>query len=332
MNRLSLIILSVLSLLTIGCPVYLNLCHPFDDSESSTHLQIETYLAGMNQSTHPSVIETPGRWNGWRYWMAYTPYPFANGREENPSIAVSNDLKTWHIPQGLYNPIANNNETACDELKDPHILYNDSLDRLEVWYLGRKDSTIASGSDLLLFRKTSENGIAWSDYEIMDTVTGTLSHSVDYHNGTYRAWAIKPSSDGTPGKLLLKQSIDGRHWNEATACLFGSTNSIEQIWHGAVSRDSIYRFTFIPNSGNSAEVLYSESRDGVKWTTPSAIISKGNARHNFYRPCILAANDSLYCFYGVVSRLNEWHIAMSAGRTPGSMQASASTPPHFIKI
>ena len=42
-----------------------------------------------------------------------------------------NDMYYWSVPDGLYNPIAFNEETACDELKDPHIVYNDDLDRLE---------------------------------------------------------------------------------------------------------------------------------------------------------------------------------------------------------
>ena len=54
--------------------------------------------------------------------MAYSPYPNANGAEENPCVCVSNDVIHWVTPDGLYNPIAFNEETACDELKDPHIV------------------------------------------------------------------------------------------------------------------------------------------------------------------------------------------------------------------
>lgn len=55
-------------------------------------LNIETYLAGKDQPTHPSVISFDNTWNGYKYWMTYTPYQEGNGEEENPSIAVSNDL------------------------------------------------------------------------------------------------------------------------------------------------------------------------------------------------------------------------------------------------
>lgn len=31
-------------------------------------------------------------WNGYRYWISYTPYPNGNDKYENPTIVGSNDL------------------------------------------------------------------------------------------------------------------------------------------------------------------------------------------------------------------------------------------------
>lgn len=117
----------------------------FSKTEGSAVLNIETYIDGENQPTHPSVIDMKQTWNGYRYWMTYSPYPNADGAEENPCVCVSNDMLHWVTPSGLYNPIAFNEETACDELKNPHIVYNGDLDRMEIWYLGRVDSTISGG-------------------------------------------------------------------------------------------------------------------------------------------------------------------------------------------
>ena len=44
-------------------------------------------------------------WNGYRYWMAMTPYPNAQNAYENPSIVVSDDGETWIEPPGISNPI-----------------------------------------------------------------------------------------------------------------------------------------------------------------------------------------------------------------------------------
>lgn len=149
-----LAILVISFLTTVGATIWKMLLPDFSGSDGSAALDIRTYLDGKNQPTHPSVVDMGRAWNGWRYWMAYSPYPNANGAEENPCIAVSNDMLNWATPEGLYNPIAFNESTACDELKDPHILYNEDRDILEVWYLGRIDSTIESGGTLQLFRKS----------------------------------------------------------------------------------------------------------------------------------------------------------------------------------
>ena len=81
---------------------------PFSESEGSTMLNITTYIDGDNQPTHPSVIDLKSKWNGYRYWMSYSPYPYSDGSEENPCIAVSNDMYHWMVPKGLNNPIAFN--------------------------------------------------------------------------------------------------------------------------------------------------------------------------------------------------------------------------------
>ena len=46
---------------------------------------IPTY-DGSNQSTHPSVLQFDTPWNGYRFWMAMTPYPFNYDGLEDPSV------------------------------------------------------------------------------------------------------------------------------------------------------------------------------------------------------------------------------------------------------
>ena len=285
----------------------------FSDSEGSAVLDIETYIDGENQPTHPSVVDMGQEWNGFRYWMAYSPYPYANGAEENPCICVSNDMYHWSAPDGLYNPIAFNEETACDELKDPHIVYNDDLDRLEVWYLGRIDSTIMSGGTLLLFRKTSSDGVHWSEYEVMREFAGYLSPSIVYEEGKYKLWAIQPSTSERGGVLAYSESSDGKDWSAYTKCTFGGKPELQKIWHGAVSHDDKYRFAFIEASGKSDSILYTESMDGFSWQEMTKIVQKENFWNGFYRPCLLHSDNRYYCIYGVITQDNEWYLSMSTG-------------------
>lgn len=287
----------------------------FSSSEGSAVLNIETYIDGKNQPTHPSVIDMKQTWHGFRYWMAYSPYPNSDGAEENPCVCVSNDMINWTTPEGLYNPIAFNEETACDELKDPHIVYNDDLDRMEVWYLGRIDSTIESGGTLLLFRKVSSDGIHWSDYEVMRELSGYTSPSIVYSDGKYKLWAIRPSTDENEGELEYSESNDGKKWTSAERCTFNGSTKIPKVWHGAVCYDGTYRFVFIESSEKSDAVLYTESMDGLSWQEPRKIVQKENFWEGFYRPCILYSDNYFYCIYGVITQDNEWYLSMSSGDT-----------------
>ena len=289
----------------------------YSPTEASSYLPINTYIDGKNQITHPSVIAFENTWNGYKYWFAYTPYPFGNGGEENPSIAVSNDLISWLTPNGLFNPIANNEEVACDELKDSHILYRPDLDRIEIWYMGRLNSTIANGGDLLMFRKYSHDGIVWSDFEVMKIMNGTLSPSIIYEDDRYKLWSIVPSKNGKEidGQLLYAESEDGFNWSEYRNCEFGNKNNLS-IWHGSVSKDDDgFHFVWIEDSGNSNIINYAYSIDGVNFSTPKSIIEKAAAWKAYYRPHLLKAEDQFNLFYGVITYENEWHIALSQGRS-----------------
>lgn len=198
-------------------------------------LNIQTYRAGMDQVTHPSVLEFESNWNGYKYWMAYTPYPYGNGEEENPCIAVSDDLFYWDVPEGMVNPIADNEETGCDELKDAHILYRDDLDRIEVWYLGRLSENLGGDNDtLLLFRKYSYDGIIWSDYEVMSE-TEYLSPSIIWKDGKYQFWGIGYGKFNNTGTVAYYESVDGKIWNNQKICSIDGVSSDLPVWHGSVS-------------------------------------------------------------------------------------------------
>src|SRR4051812_16680124 len=62
---------------------------------------IPTY-DGSGQVVHPDILVEQSD----RYVLAYTPYPFTNGRFENPSIAISSDGLTFHEVAPGVNPIA----------------------------------------------------------------------------------------------------------------------------------------------------------------------------------------------------------------------------------
>lgn len=280
----------------------------------TVRLNIETYYAGLDQATHPAVISFEKPWNGYRYWMAYTPYPWGNGEEETPSVAVSNDLYAWITPDGMVNPIADNEETGCRELKDPHILYRDDLDRIEIWYLGRISKQLGGdGTSLTLFRKYSSDGITWSDYEVMSTVE-YLSPTVQWNGEKYQMWSIGFDTFGTTGMLVYQESEDGLDWTEPVKCSIGDRSEGLAIWHGAVTptKDG-YALVYVETE-NSTTIQYCESDDGKHFTENRTIVSMTDENwRNFYRPCLLVEDGEYTLFYGVTNGVNEWYLSMSRG-------------------
>lgn len=289
-----------------------------NDSVGRVRLNIETYLAGKDQATHPAVISFEKPWNGYRYWMAYTPYPYGNGEEENPSVAVSNDLYKWETPIKMVNPIANNEETGCDELKDVHILYREDLNRIEVWYLGRVSEQLGGdGTSLTLFRKYTEDGITWSDYEVMTEVQ-YLSPTILWNDNKYQMWGIGFGTYGTEGTIVYQESTDGITWTTPVQCSIDGEKENLAIWHGAVTHtEGEYKFVYVESANESQTIEFCESVDGIEFTGKKSIIQNDNKSlwRNFYRPSLLNDNGQNYLFYGVVSDANEWYISMSSGES-----------------
>lgn len=314
----------------LACGILLVCCMPAvviaapvgqrNSNVGEVRLNIETYLAGKNQPTHPSVVVFEEPWNGFRYWMSYSPYPYANGEEENPCIAVSNDLYDWSVPYGLVNPIADNEETGCHELKDPHLLYRQDLDRLEVWYLGRVSENLGGNNyDLILFRKFSEDGVHWSDYEVMDSVN-YLSPSVYWNGEKYQMWSIGYDMWNTTGTFVYQESVDGMSWTEPVPCVIDGQKSELDIWHGSVYvQNGTCHFVYIGMS-EKQNVYYCSSNDGIVFGQKQVIVQNDGVWDFFYRPALVMEQGEVACIYGVVNNANEWYLSMSTGSDISDMQ------------
>jgi hypothetical protein len=87
------------------------------------------------QGYHPKVISFSKFFNGYKHWMAFTPYPKADQTKENPCIIASNDLIHWITPLGMINPldvpiISNDNSYNSDT----HLLFNEDTKKLEIFW------------------------------------------------------------------------------------------------------------------------------------------------------------------------------------------------------
>ena len=321
MNKSKKIKKLIISILIVALLIIYASCSTSSDNINNTvgltRLNIETYLAGKDQPTHPSIISFDDEWNGYKYWMAYTPYPEANGEEENPCIAVSNDLYKWETPVGMVNPIADNEETGCAELKDSHILYRDDLNRIEVWYLGRVSKNIGGDdTSLTLFRKYSYDGITWSNYEIMDYVS-YLSPTVFWDGEKYKMWSIGFDTYDTTGTFVYQESKNGTEWSTPQKCSVDEKYENIDIWHGAVFYDkatSKYMLVYLPNTSNTV-IKFCSSDNGINYSNSKTVISvtENSPWEGLYRPAIIVEDNIYHLFYGVTTADNKWHISYSKG-------------------
>lgn len=93
------------------------------------------------QAMHPCVIDfkidhSLESWCGFRYWMAYTPYPNFDSAKENPCLLVSNDGVTWMNHPQLVNPIVLRpiGPTNTNYNSDPELIYDEEQKLLLLYW------------------------------------------------------------------------------------------------------------------------------------------------------------------------------------------------------
>lgn len=224
-------------------------------------LAIPTY-DGLPGLLHTDVVYVPEGWNGWRYWLAFTPYPGA--ARENISVVVSNDLVTWRVPPGGTNPLLTNAEILAlgnyGHSSDPDlVLLPNGTMRVYFRPAGTSDQ------DEAVWCMDSTDGITWGApqklIEEQATNTSLLSPAVVVEDdGTFSMWTVNVGA----GAVHRRTSPDGLTWSVPTAC----TGAVEQRWHADVVLFA-GRYHMLMNSNNPANLYFRWSDDGLAWTGSS---------------------------------------------------------------
>ncbi len=283
-------------------------------------LDIKTF-DGSNSPYHPSVLYFKEGWNGYKYWMAETPYsplckPYQD-RNECPSIHVSNDGITWK--EITTNPIDNLNDKEVEELdyfSDPHLVYTNN--RIECWYRlthrkGNKNNHIHT----LLLRRYSSDGISWSKREVLAEITENSNHTLGnaifspaiiYKDGLYRMYYV--NSDSPQGlKISYSESIDAYKWDTPhNITLIGATR---RPWHIDVNYiDGLY---YLINY-DMKDISVWNSNDGTTFCFQKQLLSP-SVKASFYgsklyRACIIkddkgykvffSGNDFIHTYIGLL--------------------------------
>ncbi len=312
-------------LLFIGLLIYHNNWYEMGDSItplrlSSSYLRIPTY-EGSGQAVHPDVVYFPEGWNGYRYWMAITPYPDSDDHFENPSILVSNNGISWQVPPGLDNPLDSDPYLASGGHNgDPDMIYDEDTGELWLYYEENGSGTT------FLRRRRSRDGIHWSEEETLLDVPDSqlVSPAIVKLNSTYRMWYVDAGSEGCwSSKTVVKyrESQDGIHWSDAKGVEISQEGY--HIWHLNVMYIPLkgefwMLFSAYPDGSSCSDnvLFFARSKDGINWQTfkKIALDKPSEGSWNVYRSAFLYdPKTNLIKVWYSIREGKSWHIGFTQG-------------------
>ena len=271
-----------------------------------------------NQGYHPKIICFDDYWNGYKYWMAFTPYPYRNASKENPCINVSNDLKNWICPNGLINPIDTPSIFNQNDYynSDTHLLYNKETNKLEIFW------RYVDHLKIIIYTKSSYNGINWSQKEVFlssnnRTKEDYISPSIIYENGKYKIWYVNQNQvwymekKGTfSNKRLLNINFKNNLLPWHIDVIYNKKKNIYELL--IVAYETWERLHFMP-------LFYLYSKDNNFWSFPIKILEKSKNIHNFdsqgiYRSSLIYLNSTYFLFYSGHNEKDMVGIGLVYGR------------------
>ena len=121
-------------------------------------IRMGTQLHIAGQVTHPDIVKVDGGWNGYEYWMVYTPNVSVTSQYENPYIAASNDGENWIEPEGIKNPIEPEPISTRFHNCDVDMVYNKKMNAMMA-YWNWADDNGDQGAEVRM--RVSYDGIHW---------------------------------------------------------------------------------------------------------------------------------------------------------------------------
>lgn len=255
---------------------------------------------GDNEAYHPKVLYFENEWNGYKYWMSYTPYPQGDDSKENPHIAVSNDLITWKTLENLDTPA--NTKKGLKYNSDSHIVYNNDLNRLECYWRYVDDTK----NEAIIYRRTTRDGINWTEKEVsllnkprdnMDCV----SPAILYENGQYKMWYVDKNNT-----IKYRTSNDGLKWSNGIEIFLEYEEDVKS-WHLDVIHTSKgYEMLIVSYKNwqmrNDMNLYYTISQDGINWKNAKIIMKPTVSTLNWdnkgiYRTSFIYENGVYYVYY-----------------------------------
>lgn len=278
-----------------------------------TYLVTPTY-DGSGQALHPSVVVFDQPWNGYRYWMAMTPYPLMSDEYEDPSILVSSDGNTWMVPPGLTNPI-DDGGVSPNHNADPELVYDNASGTLYCYWNHWTNAT----STYRIYSLKTTDGIHWTSKTNHLTTSGyKLVTPTITHDGTYwRMYVIDITTSPNTMRYYTARTLDGP-WFGPNDCEINGIASGRDPWHITIRRATDGRYYGLLTtcnrdaSGNNARLALMSSTDGFTFQWHEEIFHPSESGWDnayIYRATFGQTLEDV--FYSAINAANQSHI----GRT-----------------
>lgn len=239
-------------------------------------VQVPTY-DGSGQAVHPCVIDIAQGFQGYRYWMAMTPYPFGEYRYENPSLRASHDGYQWRHIEGIPDPIIEAPRGEQRHHSDPVILLQDGL-----MYMVYRTTDMRRGrSSLWLVR--SNDLRTWSEPDLVLEGEWLLSPAICVVEGRWRLWYVDLQPVGQGGRRGVLKVMQGPSLLELGPVQRCEVDlGEESIWHLEVKQVGSEQVALVN--------CFRPRREGIKQTLRALRSSDGLHWHRIGEQPILSCN------------------------------------------
>ena len=254
---------------------------------------------GYNEPYHPSAVYFEKAWNGYQYWMAFSPMPIKaahspyTDRWECPCVFQSNDGITFtdEFNNGFLDDLSVDEIENYDYFSDPHLVFNEITGELELYYrLTHRRFDNENNEEILLLCKKSVDGKHWSDRIViissLDSPIGDVfvSQAVIREKGCYKMWFV--SSYGNNRSVSAVNSPDMTRFDVIQKCSFKG-RSVDP-WHIDCRKIGDDYIMLIYEFSNELSIW--QSKNGLDFTFVKTVIKAVNNcgifYHGLYRACL----------------------------------------------
>lgn len=262
---------------------------------------------GTGQATHPSVVDVQGGWGGHRYWMAYTPYAWANDALEDPCVAWSDNGTAWTAATGAF-PLDDAPGGADFNSDTNAVLHNGTL--YVFWRRSDADGT-------KIWMRSSTDGTTWTPKVVAWDPAGmsALSPSVVKTATGWRLWFVGGAAGARRvGYVDTSASVPTSGWGTASFADM-TLPAGREPWHVEISLVAgrwwgLLTDTTAGQNGVASEVRLMQSSDGATWdVSATQLIPKlGHSHDSLYKASAAFGGNSLR------PSISVWYSGLSADR------------------